>query len=333
MPPKAKKAKTESKSSLEDFLVEVTEAHKAMKLMKKQRAGTKSEIEQIEIQDLTLDLDINKYRMVTNVFLTAKCEEEKAAERLARIEHEKREQEFNQAAENEKQSLAGYDAARAQRVETERKIVEQASISKEKVQEQKEVTEYLRSLEEKFAKEDAEYKEMRKQQTRRVVEMSFRTSLRSEVLAAFSPFFSFEGSNLNGALGPTKEVPASDAHQVHSPCPGSVALQPLFIQFEFVTPASSWSLRCRCLHPLSGVHFGLQAPRCCAKYGPHVCLAAACSSSAWRTSSTSEVASYDDFSAALCSPPRVQGQCTRTLSPLSCAFDCGGTRGCGSARQ
>ena len=171
MPPKAKKAKTESKSSLEDFLVEVTEAHKAMKLMEKQRAGTKSEIEQIVIQEMTLDLDISKYRMVTNVFLTAKCEEEKAAERLARIEHEKREQEFNQAAENEKQSLAGYDAARAQRVETERKIVEQASISKEKVQEQKEVTEYLRSLEEKFAKEDAEYKEMRKQQTRRVVEI------------------------------------------------------------------------------------------------------------------------------------------------------------------
>ena len=56
-------------------------------------------------------------------------------------------------------------------METERKIVEQASISKEKVQEQKEVTEYLRSLEEKFAKEDAEYKEMRKQQTRRVVEI------------------------------------------------------------------------------------------------------------------------------------------------------------------
>ena len=171
MPPKAKKAKTESKSSLEDFLVEVTEAHKAMKLMEKQRAGTKSEIEQIVIQEMTLDLDISKYRMVTNVFLTAKCEEEKAAERLARIEHEKREQEFNQAAENEKQSLAGYDAARAQRVETERKIVEQASISKEKVQEQKEVTEYLRSLEEKLAKEDAEYKEMRKQQTRRVVEI------------------------------------------------------------------------------------------------------------------------------------------------------------------
>ena len=108
MPPKAKKAKTESKSSLEDFLVEVTEAHKAMKLMEKQRAGTKSEIEQIVIQEMTLDLDISKYRMVTNVFLTAKCEEEKAAERLARIEHEKREQEFNQAAENEKQSLAAW---------------------------------------------------------------------------------------------------------------------------------------------------------------------------------------------------------------------------------
>ena len=57
--------------------------------------------------------------MVTNVILTAKCEEKKAAERLARIEHEKREQEFNQAAENEKQSLAEYDAARAQRAETE----------------------------------------------------------------------------------------------------------------------------------------------------------------------------------------------------------------------
>ena len=171
MPPKAKKAKTESKSSLEDFLVEVTEAHKAMKLMEKQRAGTKSEIEQIVIQEMTLDLDISKYRMVTNVFLTAKCEEEKAAERLARIEHEKREQEFNQAAENEKQSLAGYDAARAQRVETEREIVEQVSINKERVQEWKETIEYLRSLRENLAKEDEKYKEMRKQQTRRAIYM------------------------------------------------------------------------------------------------------------------------------------------------------------------
>ena len=54
MPPKAKKAKTESKSSLEDFLVEVTEGHEAMKIMEKQRAGTKSEIEQIVIQEMTL---------------------------------------------------------------------------------------------------------------------------------------------------------------------------------------------------------------------------------------------------------------------------------------
>ena len=171
MPPKAKKAKTESKSSLEDFLVEVTKGHEAMKLMEKQRAGTKREIEQIGMQEMTLDLDIIKHRMGTNVFLTAKCEEAKAAERLVRIEHEKREQEFNQAVENQQQSLAGYNAARAQRVEIERKIVEQASINEKRVQERKETIEYLQSLEEKLVKEDEEYKEMRKQQTRRVMEI------------------------------------------------------------------------------------------------------------------------------------------------------------------
>ena len=171
MPPKAKKAKTEGKSSLEDFLVEVTKGHEAMKLMEKQRAGTKREIEQIGMQEMTLDLDIIKHRMGTNVFLTAKCEEAKAAERLVRTEHEKREQEFNQAVENQQQSLAGYNAARAQRVEIERKIVEQASINEKRVQERKETIEYLQSLEEKLVKEDEEYKEMRKQQTRRVMEI------------------------------------------------------------------------------------------------------------------------------------------------------------------
>jgi hypothetical protein len=186
MPPKSKKAKTESKSSLEDFLVEVTKGHEAMKLMEKQRAGTKREIEQIATQEVTLDLKIGMHKM-TNAILTAKCEEEKAAERLARIEHEKREQEFNQAAENEKRSLAVYDAARAQRVETEREIVEQASINKEKVQERKETIEYLRSLRENLAKEDEKYKEMRKQQTKRVMEIYDMVNMSEPASSSSSP--------------------------------------------------------------------------------------------------------------------------------------------------
>jgi hypothetical protein len=133
---------------------------------------------------MTLDLDIFMHKM-TSVNFTAKCEEEKAAEDLAKIEHEKREQEFNQAAGNEKQSLAEYDAARAQRVETEREIVEQASINKEKVQERKETIEYLRSLRENLAKEDEKYKEMRKQQTKRVMEIDNRVN-RSETASSSS---------------------------------------------------------------------------------------------------------------------------------------------------
>ena len=151
------------------------------------RAGTKREIEQIVIQEITLDLDIIKHRMVTNVFLTAKFEEEKAAERLARIEHEKREQEFNQAAEKEKQSLAEYDAARAQRVETEKEIVEQASINRERLQEQKEISKHLRSLRENLTKEDEKYREMRERQTIRVMEIYAMVSTSEPASSSSSP--------------------------------------------------------------------------------------------------------------------------------------------------
>jgi hypothetical protein len=72
-------------------------------------------------------------------------------------------------------------------VETEREIVEQASINKEKVQERKETIEYLRSLRENLAKEDEKYKEMRKQQTKRVMEIYDMVNMSEPASSSSSP--------------------------------------------------------------------------------------------------------------------------------------------------
>ena len=77
-------------------------------------------------------------------------------------------------------------------------------------------------------------------------QLSFRTSLRSEVLRGLLSFFSFEGSN--GALGPSsKEVLTPDAYHVRPPALWTADLQTLVFQFEFDTPAPSWPLRFRTL--------------------------------------------------------------------------------------